>query len=49
MNSITSIAQFRQRVIRYSEKHGVTGANMCLTPGEGGVLLQVNHPFNRYE
>ena len=28
MNSITSEARFRQRVIRYSEKHGVTAASI---------------------
>ena len=28
MNSITSIAKFRQRVIRFSEKHGVTQASI---------------------
>lgn len=28
MNSITSIAKFRQRVIRYSEKNGVTAASI---------------------
>jgi len=28
MNSITSEAHFRQRVIRYSEKYGVTAASI---------------------
>lgn len=28
MNSITSIAKFRQRVLRYTEKHGVTQASI---------------------